>query len=358
MSSSSTFRRRKSARKPEHFLRELIGTSPIAGRHCKTLRPEIPAAVDCSAGPARETGARGLQGIAAHRDSAHANRTVVVRRETIDVGCARLAIGPRDRGEPAGNFATLASGMTSRVDSIALTSPFDIGGSPMTRPRLSIAQLMAIVLLIGLGIAALVNNDRKNRKIANLSARVARMEADASRKVNTLLTVIVEMRDRLERPANPLPPDVSVGWSPSSTMVRFALLGSLDIDHDGKDDRNEIKRMIQDAGGAVDFDLPPPDVGTETGRILPRIDWYVIDGGIPLRESPSSKSEESLLREARFAERMGKVIKEARGNGIRPLKLGTWWPDPKSTKSAAPGGRSARASAASSLPSPPSGRAE
>ncbi len=200
----------------------------------------------------------------------------------------------------------------------------------MTRPRLSIAQLMAIVLLIGLGFAALINDARKNHEIAILSARLNRMEADASRKVNTLLTVIVEMRDRLERPVATLPPDASVGWSPSSTMVRFALVGRMDINHDGKDDRNEIKRLIKDAGGVIDFDLPPPDVGTETGRILPRIDWYVIDAGTPSRESPSSKSEQSLLRDAQFAERMRRVIKEARSNGIRPLRLGTWWPDPKS----------------------------
>src|SRR5262249_5349273 len=73
------------------------------------------------------------------------------------------------------------------------------------------------------------------------------------------------------------------GFSPNQP-TRYALLGKIDINRDGQDDREELKRMIQEAGGAVDFDLPPPEVGKETGRITPRIDWIVIDGRPPMRQ--------------------------------------------------------------------------
>ena len=80
----------------------------------------------------------------------------------------------------------------------------------------------------------------------------------------------------------------SPGWSPDSP-TRFALIGMMDVNRDGKDDRDELKRMIQEAGGLIDFDLPPPDVGQETGTLLPRIDWYVIDDRTC--QQPSSRSE-------------------------------------------------------------------
>lgn len=97
---------------------------------------------------------------------------------------------------------------------------------------------------------------------------------------------------------------------PPNTPVRFALVGKVDLNRDGKDDRDEVKRMIQQAGGVIDFDLPPPDVGKESGRLLPRIDWYVVDD-----RTPSDKLDPA------FKKRMGEVIKEARLEGIRPMPI-------------------------------------
>jgi len=44
---------------------------------------------------------------------------------------------------------------------------------------------------------------------------------------------------------------------------RFALLGKIDIDRDGVDDRARLKRMIEAAGGVFAYDLPP--TGKESG---------------------------------------------------------------------------------------------
>ncbi len=109
-----------------------------------------------------------------------------------------------------------------------------------------------------------------------------------------------------------------MGCSPI-TPERFALLGKLDINRDGKDDRDELKRMIQEAGGVVDFDLPPPDVGHETGRLLPRIDWYVVDMAYQTRDP--AKSAEITGQKIEFANRLHAAIKEARRNGTRPMPI-------------------------------------
>jgi hypothetical protein len=248
---------------------------------------------------------------------------------------------------------------------------------------------MAVVLFLGLGFAALKYNAEQNAEIANLSARIQQMEADAIRKQATLTTIIREMRERLDRPANTLelpdghvivvdserqevviditrgqgarPPmkltiydsaspgvpnekpkgtieltqagerfstarilktngsigPIRVGdivyspaWSPNTSM-RFALVGKVDLNRDGKDDRDELKRLIQEVGGVIDFDLPAPDVGKETGTLSPRIDWYVIDDRTPSQEVGSS-----------LKKRTGEVIKEARVNGTRPMPIG------------------------------------
>ena len=103
--------------------------------------------------------------------------------------------------------------------------------------------------------------------------------------------------------------------------MRFALIGKMDVNRDEKDDREELKRMIHEAGGVVDYDLPPTEIGKESGTLSPRIDWYVIDNRLPLRELFTQKSAESAARKSKLEQRMGEVIKEARLNGIRPLVI-------------------------------------
>jgi hypothetical protein len=112
----------------------------------------------------------------------------------------------------------------------------------------------------------------------------------------------------------------SPAWSPDEPM-RFALIGKIDVNRDGKDDREDLKRMIQDAGGIVDYDLPPPGYGNESGKLTARDAWYVIDERAPLRERYTAKSDRAVAEEARFQAKIGQVIKQARAEGIRPMPI-------------------------------------
>jgi hypothetical protein len=112
----------------------------------------------------------------------------------------------------------------------------------------------------------------------------------------------------------------SAAWSPNMPM-RFALVGKMDVNRDGRDDRDELKRMIQEAGGTIDFDLPPADLGKETGTLSPRIDWYVIDNRMPLREVFMSKNATVEVSQEKLNQRVGEVVREARLNGIRPMTI-------------------------------------
>ncbi len=97
---------------------------------------------------------------------------------------------------------------------------------------------------------------------------------------------------------------------------RFALIGPIDIDRDGLDDRDRLKWMIFRNGGAVDFDLPPPWVGKETGKLTPWIDWYVTDDRLPLREIPLSRPAPSA-----YSARVREVTRDARLDGVRPQPI-------------------------------------
>ena len=112
----------------------------------------------------------------------------------------------------------------------------------------------------------------------------------------------------------------SAAWSPNQPM-RFALVGKIDVNRDGRDDRAELKRMIEEAGGTVDFDLPPPDLGKETGSLSPRIDWYITDDRMPLRDTYTGQSAGIEVAQDKLNARVGAVVKEARLNGIRPMTI-------------------------------------
>jgi hypothetical protein len=145
-------------------------------------------------------------------------------------------------------------------------------------------------------------------------------------KGNIMLTQVGEQFSsaKILKMNNPIDPirvgDIvySAAWSPNQPM-RFALVGKIDINRDSRDDRAELKRMIQEAGGIVEFDLPPPDLGKETGTLSPRIDWYVIDDEPPIRDAFVKESDNSTAQASRLEKRVGEVIKEARLNGIRPM---------------------------------------
>jgi len=114
----------------------------------------------------------------------------------------------------------------------------------------------------------------------------------------------------------------SPAWSPEEPK-RFALIGKIDVNRDGKDDLQDLKRMIEDAGGVVDFDLPPPETGAKAqGKLTARIEWYVIDDRAPLRESFLSRSDASVAAQSEFQKKYGQAIKDAHLEGIRPMPLG------------------------------------
>ncbi|SIN86512.1 hypothetical protein SAMN05444166_1337 [Singulisphaera sp. GP187] len=116
----------------------------------------------------------------------------------------------------------------------------------------------------------------------------------------------------------------SPAWSPNEPM-RFALIGKMDINRDGKDDRADLIRMIEAAGGIVDYDLPPPDAGKERGKLSGYDSWYVIDNPEdrpPLVDYQNRREDLGTAEHADFVKKRSDAIRIARDNGVRPLLIG------------------------------------
>jgi len=112
----------------------------------------------------------------------------------------------------------------------------------------------------------------------------------------------------------------SPAWSANEPM-RFALIGKIDVNRDGSDDREDLKRMIEAAGGIVDYDLPPPALGRETGKLTGADSWYVIDERPPWHEVFDTKKGVTANENSEFLKKQSEAIREARLVGVRPMPI-------------------------------------
>ncbi|MBX6313282.1 MAG: hypothetical protein IRY99_10270 [Isosphaeraceae bacterium] len=101
---------------------------------------------------------------------------------------------------------------------------------------------------------------------------------------------------------------------------RFALIGKMDMDRDGRDDREDLKRLIRQSGGIVEYDLPPAGVGREAGTPSGLISWYVIDERPPLRTPTDTTAVPTEADEA-FERRKAEVLQKLDAAGVRPMTL-------------------------------------
>jgi len=113
----------------------------------------------------------------------------------------------------------------------------------------------------------------------------------------------------------------SAAWS-ADRPERFALIGKIDMDRDGRDDRADLKRLIQAAGGSVEFDLPPPGVGNESGTLSGTLSWYVTDDREPIRQTFSKSSLKEMEQgNSNYIKRKSEVLREVDRLGVRPIAI-------------------------------------
>ncbi len=123
----------------------------------------------------------------------------------------------------------------------------------------------------------------------------------------------------------------SPAWQPGR-KVEFALVGKMDIDGDGKDDRETVKALIEQNGGKVTVDLPPG--GKTSGKLSVETRWMVMGEDFKVRGEMTSvdtayaKDRSALESEAKTLGisriNLDKLMGWLRGSGVNEVSpLGT-----------------------------------
>ena len=113
-------------------------------------------------------------------------------------------------------------------------------------------------------------------------------------------------------------------YSAAFGQKKFALVGRMDINRDGRDDRDVVRRMIEMSGGIVSYDLPPPNQGQEKGQLTATIDWLVTDDSAPIfggAGSPAEHVRDMTKETSDFLKKRSEVVAEGRRLGLQPLPL-------------------------------------
>jgi hypothetical protein len=110
-------------------------------------------------------------------------------------------------------------------------------------------------------------------------------------------------------------------YSPSFGKKTYALIGKIDVDRDSRDDREDLKRMIRASGGEVTYDLPPTNVGRESGTLSPLTTWYVLDDRPPIRGELAKKGKGADELDGNFLAKRTEALRLARLEGIRPISI-------------------------------------
>jgi hypothetical protein len=103
-------------------------------------------------------------------------------------------------------------------------------------------------------------------------------------------------------------------WQPGAA-VQIALFGKMDIDGDGKDDREKLKNLIQQNGGEVVMDAGPTKV---EGGLTEQVRWLVIGEELKIRtDAEGNRDPESMAK----AQQRADIETQAKSLGITKINL-------------------------------------
>ncbi len=107
-------------------------------------------------------------------------------------------------------------------------------------------------------------------------------------------------------------------WSPG-LIEKFALVGMVDLDNDGKSDREQFKHLLAVSGAVLDNEIT--DLGERLpadGKITVHTKFLVL-GDIPDPTTLVSEKEKDINR--KLTDHLTELRKEARANGVRIIKI-------------------------------------
>ena len=117
------------------------------------------------------------------------------------------------------------------------------------------------------------------------------------------------------RPITPGDPIYSPMWSPGS-IHSFALVGKIDFDHDGRDDRQKLHAMMQSQNAVIETEVD--DQGIVNGPGITVKTKFLVVGEIPNPQTAPPSEQEAIKNMMAALE---KLQKDARQQGVRLISL-------------------------------------
>lgn len=151
---------------------------------------------------------------------------------------------------------------------------------------------------------------------------VGRSEADVKGKIEVTRIVdahLAEARVLNEDITRPMAPGDLVYtplWTPGR-VESFAFAGTIDLDNDGRDDRELLHQILKTSGAEVASELLPN--GERTGGAIDVHTKFLVIGDIP--EANAAAKDEEKERVKRLREGATEMRTEAREHGVRIINL-------------------------------------
>jgi hypothetical protein len=147
--------------------------------------------------------------------------------------------------------------------------------------------------------------------------------ADAKPKARLIVVDVNQQTDHLSRarvlpdarPTTILRGDkiYSPVWQPGREVV-FGLVGKMDYDNDGKDDREALKALIASSGGKVSVDMRPD--GRTEGALTPNTRWLVIGDEFKVLGGGALEGSNEII-----AKRRAELEQQAKSLGIGRMDI-------------------------------------
>ena len=107
-------------------------------------------------------------------------------------------------------------------------------------------------------------------------------------------------------------------WSPG-LIEKISVIGAIDLDGDGRSDREQFHQMMAVAGCVIDNEVDDNgDRTPENGKITVQT-RFLVKGDVP--ELPDVTGEEAKAKVKKIHNHLTDMQKEARSNGVRVIKM-------------------------------------
>ena len=194
----------------------------------------------------------------------------------------------------------VAKGLITRVEPASRTVWINVGEADFLKPRMTFSVYAKENLGVGRGKEDIKGKIEVTRISGPHMAEAKIIEEDLYRPMVS--------NDLIYTPI----------WSPG-LVEKISVIGDIDLDGDGRSDRDEFRQMMEIAGCVIDNEVNDNgDRLPEDGKITVQT-RFLVKGDIPELQNVIGNEEKARVR--RILDKYDEMQKEARANGVRVIKM-------------------------------------